>query len=191
MTLSHQICTDHARRLGGGTATGLAAAAGALLAVAVGQLAIAPVARADDFSDIVEEVQIVIHTGQTELANAAGDYSNFDLADGLSESTAGWDNLLLAPQEDVSVGTIDALLGHAPAIFGFDTIPAGLDLATAITDAQGMAAEGQSIFADAVTHFGNADFIAALELAVNAYNDIFVTAPDFLSIGLTDALLGL
>jgi hypothetical protein len=190
MTLSHNIRTDHGRRLRG-TAMGLGAAAGALLAVAVGQLATAPVARADDFSDIVEEVQIAIHDGETQLATAAADYANADLADGLSQSVTGWDNLLLDPQEDVFVGTLEASMGHAPTAFGFVDFPAGLDLATAITDAQGIATEGQSIFADALTDFGNADFVSALTLSVDAYNDLLVTAPGLISLGLTDALLGL
>lgn len=60
-----------------------------------------------------------------------------------------------------------------------------------MADAQGVISDGQDIFAQALADYGNADFVDALTFSVGAYNDIFVTAPDFLFLGFVDSLLGL
>jgi hypothetical protein len=54
-----------------------------------------------------------------------------------------------------------------------------------------VAANGQSIFAAPLFDLGHGNFVDALDLSVLAYNDIFVSVPEFLSLGLTDTLLGL
>jgi len=163
--------------------------AGAVLGVALS--ATAPTARADNFTEIFDNVQFAISIGQGELATAATDFAQLDLADGLSLAIAGWDDTSLAPQETLVVGTLDALMGHAPAIFEFGLFPPNLDLATAMTDAQATISEGQGIFTDALTAFGNADLVDGLAFSMYAYNDIFVTASQELLLGWTDSLLGL
>lgn len=166
-------------------------AAGAMLAVALSQLATTPTARADNFTEIFDHVQFAIGIGQNELATAASDFAKLDLADGLSLAIAGWDDTSLAPQETLLVGTFDALMGHAPGTFDFGLFPPNLDLATAMTDAQAMISEGQGIFTDALTAFGNADLVDGLDFIMDAYNDIFVSAPQELLLGSVDSLLGL
>jgi hypothetical protein len=178
----------HPRRLRGAV---IGFGAGAAVAVALSQLATAPTARADDFTDVFDNVQFVIGQGQGQLAAAAADFANSEPANGLSMAIAGVDNISVAAQEDAFAGTIDALLGHTPSETFFGLFPSGLDLATAMADAQAAISEGQSIFADALTDFGNADFVDGLALAVDASNDINVLAPDFLLLGFVDSLLGL
>jgi hypothetical protein len=163
--------------------------AGAALAVALSQVAVAPTARADAFSDIVEEVQIVTANGQQDLASAALAFANLDPGDGLGLSISGLNDLFLFPQEDILVGTIDALLGHAPTPFGWGVFPMDLDLSTAMTDAQGVISDGQSEIKDALTAFGNADIFDGLIHFVSGFNDLNVIAPDLLFIGSVDSLL--
>src|SRR5689334_14008209 len=170
-------------RSGRWRATVIGLAAGAAVAVALSQFTGAPTAHADAFSDIVEEVQIVTATGQQDLASAALAYANLDPADGLGLSISGSNDLFFFPQEDIVVGTIDALLGHAPTPFGWGLFPMDLDLTTAITDAQGVISDGQDEINEALTALGNADLFDALTKFVNGFNDLNVIAPDLLFIG--------
>jgi hypothetical protein len=168
----------HARRLRG---TVIGFGAGAVVAVALSQLATAPTAHADDFTDVFDNVQFVIGQGQGQLAAAAADFANSEPANGLSMAIAGVDNLGVAAEEDALAGTIDALLGHTPYETSFGLFPSGLATIS----------EGHIIFADALTDFGNADFVEGLALAFDASNDINVVAPDLLFLGLVDSLMGL
>ena len=164
---------------------------GAAASMALSQFAAAPTARADDFTEVFDNVQTALSQGQNQLATAAADFANSDPAHGLSMAIAGIDNIDITTQEDAFVGTLDALMGQTPFANLFALFPSGIDPATAMADAQGMISDGQSFFAQALTDFGNADFVDGLTFSVGAYNDIFVTAPDFLYLGFVDSLLGL
>nr|ALS91198.1 MetaGeneMark_Unknown Function [uncultured bacterium] len=169
----------------------LAINVGAVASIALSQLATASVARADNFTDIFDNVQFAIGQGQGQLGAAAADFANSDPAQGLTMTIAGLDNLGIAAQEDAFVGTVDALAGQTPFDTFFGLFPSGLDPAAAMADAQGVISDGQDIFSQALVYFGNGDFVDGLTFSVGAYNDIFVTAPDFLYLGFVDSLLGL
>lgn len=172
-----------------GTVIGLSA--GAVLAVPLSQLATAPTARADNFTEIFDNVQTIISAGQQDLTTAASAFANADFADALGLSISGSNDLSLFPQEDILVGTIDALLGHSPSVFSNGLFPMDLDLATAMTDAQGVISDGQDEINEALTAFGNADLFDGLTKFVDGFNDLNVIAPDLLFIGSVDSLLGL
>ena len=160
-----------------------------MLTVALSQLATAPTARADNFTDIFDHAHTAISAGQQELAEAGLAYINLDPADGLGLSVAGSNDLFIFPQEDIVVGTIDALLGHAPSEFSYGVFPMDLDLSTAMTVAQGVIADGQDEITSAMTSFGNADIFDGLTQFVDGFNDLNVIAPDLLFIGSLDTLL--
>jgi hypothetical protein len=164
---------------------------GAMLAVTLSQLATAPTARADDFTEVFDNVQVAISQGQSQLAAAAADFANSDPAHGLAMAIAGIDNIDITIQEDAFVGTLDALMGQTPFDNLFGLFPAGLDPSTAMAEAQGLLSDGQTFFAQALAEFGSADFVDGLAFGVGAYNDILVLAPDFLFLGFADSLLGL
>jgi hypothetical protein len=183
---SHIVSTHHSRRRNG---IALGVAAGALTA-ALSQLATAPSARADVYSDILDNVQSVAGVGQSELSLAALDFSQMDFGYGLSLSIAGADNAGLAPQEDLLVETIDALTGNPLRFYDFGYF-APTDLTTAIADAQGVISDGQVYLGSALSDFGSGDFVDGLAQYIAALNDMFVTAPQEVFIGAADTFLGI
>lgn len=169
----------------------LAIGIGTAASIALSQSATAPIARADDFTDVFNNVQFAISQGQSQLANAAADFANSDPVHGLAMAITGIDNIDIAAQQDAFAGTLDALMGQTPFDNVFGLFPVGLDPATAMADAQGLISDGQTFFAQALADFGNADFVDGLTFGVAAYDDIFVIAPDFMFLGFADSLLGL
>jgi hypothetical protein len=164
---------------------------GAAASMALSPLTTPATARADDFTEVFDNVQAAISQGQSQLAAAAADFANSDPAHGLSMAIAGIDNIDIMAQEDAFVGTLDALMGQTPFDNVFGLFPSGLDPATAMAHAEGLISDGQTFFAQALADFGNADYVDGLTYGVGAYNDIFVVAPDLLFLGFADSLLGL
>ncbi len=78
---------------------------------ALGQLASTPIARADDFTDILNDEVAVIDAGYADLASAAKDFAGADFPDGLEQSLWGIDDFLISPEELAVIGGVDALTG--------------------------------------------------------------------------------
>ncbi len=125
---------NRTRRVGGLAVIG--AAAGGMLIAAMGQLATAATARADDFTDILNDEVAAIDAGYADLANAATDFAGADYPAGLEMSFWGLDDFLVSPEELAVIGGIDALTGSPviPAVdfeFGANGSPP-TDLADAL-----------------------------------------------------------
>jgi hypothetical protein len=188
---------DHSTRTCrlGCIAVGIVAAAGGMLLIAIGQLTLAPVARADDFADIVNDEVAIFDAGYADLANAATDFAGADYPDGLEQTLWGVDDFLISPGELGLIGSFDAVTG-APVIaaaafeFGANGSPP-TDLAQTLTDLQGITATAQELFSIAAGDFaasdpadGFSDDIAGLDL-------LLIVEPEYVLMGLTDTALGL
>lgn len=179
------------------TAIGLGAAAGALLAAALSQLAAAPTARADDFSDIVANVDISIGYAQDDFTGATSEFAlgtPAGFAAGLALDTAGTNDILFAPTEDVIVGSVQAATGQTPtAYFGFDPAmdPATLtDLQTLVTADFAAGTADLNLAVEAFALGTPAGFAEGVSFSLSVFDLDAVAAPEQALIGFAD-LLGL
>jgi hypothetical protein len=166
-------------------------AASAFGVAALMSTATAPTARADDFSDIVADVQALISNAQGDFAIAGADFAGgiSQFPDGLAESFDAIDDLLLAPDQ-VFVGSVDALTGVPVTEFGPDsTLPVETTLTGALSDAQTIATEVTQALENLPTALSTGDFNqAAIDLiAPSFYDDV---AGQLVFMGAIDQLLG-
>ena len=188
---------DHSthRRRWGRIAVGAVAAAGGMLLIAIGQLALTPIARADDFTDIINDEVAVINAGYADLATAATDFAGADYPDGLEQTLWGVDDLLISPGELGLIGSFDALTG-APVIaasafeFGANGSPP-TDLAQTITDLQGITATAQELFSIAAGDFAASDPADGFSDDIAGLDMLLIVEPEYVLMGLTDTALGL
>ena len=183
----------HTRRLGR-IAAGVGAAAGGMLLIAIGQLALAPIARADDFTDIVNDEVAIFDAGYADLATAATDFAGADYPDGFAMTFWGLDDFLISPEDIALIGGLDALTGHPvltpPAFeFGFNTNPP-TDLAEALTDVQGTTTVAGQLFALGASDFAANDFADGVSQDLAGAEALLFVNPEILTIGLADNVLG-
>jgi hypothetical protein len=184
----------HTRRLGR-IAAGVGAAAGGMLLIAIGQLALAPIARADDFTDIINDEVAVIDAGYADLATAATDFAGADYPDGLEQTLWGVDDFLISPGELGLIGSFDAVTG-APVIaaaafeFGANGSPP-TDLAQTLTDLQGITATSQQLFSIAAGDFAASDPADGFSDDIAGLDMLLIVEPEYVLMGLTDTALGL
>jgi hypothetical protein len=169
---------------------GSAAAAAAILAAAF-----APTARADDFSDIVTDLDAVLGAGSADLTAAATDFSAADYGDGLALTVFGLDDFLISPEEVSLVGGLDALTGSPVLpVDSFEwpgpTFVAPTDLIDTLQAVYNYAGYGATDLTNAVTEIVSGDPADSLLNAIGGVDVLLVGAPEILSIGLTDTLLG-
>jgi hypothetical protein len=170
---------------------GLIAAAGI---AALGPLASAPIARADDFTDILNDEVAVIDAGYADLPSAATDFAGADFPDGLEQSLWGVDDFLISPEELAVIGGVDALTG-SPVIaavdfeFGANGGPP-MDLAETFADIQGTFGVSQQLFALAAADFAASDPADGFSQTVAGVDALLVFEPEYLLMGLTDTVLG-
>ena len=139
---------------------GLGAAAGAFAAAAMMSAAGTPAARADSFTDILNDVQTDFTIGQTYLTAAFGDFASSHVADGLAALVTGVDNDFVSTSDNILAGSV-ALLAN-------DTVPGALGLAVddpgtfaaALSDAQQDIATAQIYATEAATALANSEYAA-------------------------------
>ena len=169
---------------------GTAAAGVAILAGAF-----APTARADDFSEIVTDLDAVLGAGSADLTAAATDFSAADYGDGLAKTVFGLDDFLISPEEVSLVGGFDALTG-SPVLpadsfeWPGPTFVAPTDLIDTLQAAYNYAGYGATDLTNAVTELAKGDPADSLINAVAGLDALLVGDPEVLGIGLTDTLLG-
>jgi hypothetical protein len=165
-------------------AAGLGTAAGTALAAALASLSSAPAAHADDFTDIVNNVESIISAGDADFTTGATDFADNMVPAGLYQDATGVDDILFAPTSNVITDAGFALTGEPiPDAIGFTlTTPPPTDFAQGLADAQADITTGQDLFTTAETDFSSSDFAAGLEYAVagldyasiNSLSDLFV-----------------
>jgi hypothetical protein len=87
--------------------------------------ATAPTARADDFSDIVAQVEGDFTAGQADFTAADTDFGSNDVTAGLANLYDGIDQYFLSAPQDFAIGTSEALDNETlafPDEWGFTTV---------------------------------------------------------------------
>jgi hypothetical protein len=144
--------TSRQRRRAGATLV-LAAATGGLLAAA---MAGSPTARADDFTDILSNIQAADTAGAGDFSAAATDFSTPGGTDaGLYALAAGFDNIFVAPADYALVGTVDGLTNTSDAGLYADFFTTNTPDATDLT-AAGQQALASTDFSDATSYLNDA-----------------------------------
>lgn len=176
------------KKMRGGMLLGLAAAA-------MVSAATAPAARANDFTEIIDNVQATIAAGQADFSSALSDFGGglSGVPDGLEELAAAVNNDSVATEEALVVGVVNALTNEPVegGPFALPALTAPTDFTLALTEAQGYFLAGQ-LTSDLVGsdlakgEFGNAAF-AGLEGAFISYD---LPVEQILNAGI-DQLLGL
>lgn len=194
MSHNRHIPMRRQRRLRG-IAVGLGSTAGALLASAMSQLATAPTARADDFTDILNLVESTIGAGQLDFTSAQADFAlgtPAGFAEGVALDNAGTNDFLIGSTDDILAGSLAAAVGETPGLdelFLFPTAadPATLaDLETAVT---GVFTLGTDAFSDAEAGFalGTPDgFAFGVSQSLVGLDFYTVLAPEQALLGLAD-----
>jgi hypothetical protein len=88
---------------------GLAAAVGAFGFAATMSAATAPTARADDFTDVINNADANLAAGQADFRVAATDFSSSDVSGGLAALIDGLDDDFVSPPEQLYIGTVEVL----------------------------------------------------------------------------------
>lgn len=171
---------------------GAGAAVGGMLIAVIGQLVAAPTARADDpISELLNNVQLVTEIGTSYLNAAAMDFSAGYSIPGTSAGLIGLDNVLIAPEENVLLDTVDALTNTpVHAVIGFEPISGPTDWASALVQIQGFADAANVDFTQAANFMTAGDFAAAELLDIEGFNALWVEAPNAAILGLVESSLG-
>jgi hypothetical protein len=174
-----------------GILVGLAAAVGAFGAAAMMSVSAAPIARADDYTEIVANVNSLLADGNAAFAAAETDFASSDVPAGLQYFFDGVSDDTLGVSDSASLGTLQALVGDAiegPSNFdfNFDTAPA--NFADAVTEAQDTYQLGEAYFNDAAISLFSGDFVDAFRVAEFGSIDAFVLPGQLLLVGGVEAL---
>jgi hypothetical protein len=144
-----------------GLLVGVAAAAGAFGVAVMMSAATAPTARADDFTDIVAVFNDELAFGNIAFTVASADFGSSDVTDGLQALVNGsYDDLVGAP-DSAFIASVEALTNEpviSAGIFDFNVDPAPTDFSDALSNAQGLIAEGEGDFSNAATDLSAGDY---------------------------------
>ncbi|KAA8957704.1 hypothetical protein [Mycobacterium sp.] len=165
-------------------------------AVALSQLVAAPAARADDFADIVANVDASVAAGQADFTTGQADFAlgtQTGFAEGVANDVAGLDNILIGPGEDVIAGLIQTLAGQTPTpgddVFLFGPVPDPQNLYTFQTELSVFPFINILLFVLAGREFTlgtPAGFADGLTVGLDAFNVDAVIAPAQALLGLAD-----
>jgi hypothetical protein len=174
---------------------GLSAAAGAFAAAAMISAAVAPTARADDFSDILADIQAEQAAAQADFSAASTDFASgtAGVPAGLTALFEGVDDDTFGVADDLHVGLLDSLY-NVPVIpaktfeFSFAT-PA--NFTAAVTEATTVYNTSMTDMTTQATDFSMGDYTDGA-----VYQDLgaldFATIPDEIQIvGEVEELLAL
>jgi hypothetical protein len=146
-----------------GILVGLAGAAGAFGAAAMMSAATAPMARADDFTDVINNVDTVLNAAQTDFTNAFTDFGSSDVNDGLAEFFSGVDNDFVTAPGTLEVGSLE-LLANDPLSGPIDiVIPPETTYASGLAEAENIFSVGQAWFSDVPTELSSGDYATAVD----------------------------
>jgi hypothetical protein len=142
----------------------LGVAAGAVGVAALISTAGAPTARADDFTDTIATVQLVLADGQIAFTSALSDFSSNHLTAGTAGFFDAMDDDLLAAPNTLLAGTVEGLSNETYDINAqiFDLI-APTTFADGVSKAETLFSEGTGLLSVAATdlasgHYGDAVF---------------------------------
>lgn len=145
-----------------GVFVGLATAAGAIGVAAMISAATAPTARADDFTDVVNAIDSDYSAGQADFSSAYTDFSGGDVNDGLAAYFSGVDTDFVGAPDALEIGTAQLLANDPVDLFDPLTIMPEANFTSAVTDAQTLFGDAQTLSTDAGTALSGGDYVTAL-----------------------------
>jgi hypothetical protein len=177
-----------------GVLVGLGVVAGAFAVAAALSGVAAPAARADDFTTLLGDVADEYSGGQLAFEAAASDFAGgtaTDEANGFMQLIDGVDDDSVLPTFQILVGGAQLLQGDSLTFFSPFVAGAPIpDLTTGLTDASDAFQQGLGAFADIATALGSANYIDALEFAIDGSYLTTVAAPEEILEGAFDQAVG-
>jgi hypothetical protein len=172
-----------------GMLVGLAAAAGAFGVAAMMSAATAPTARADDFTDVINDVEGVLGYGQTAFGDASTDFGGGDVTDGLVALLNGVDDDFVGAPDDFFVGTVDAVTNEPVSVpVSFFSLSPEADFSNGVSDAQFFFGLGETELTEAASALSSGDYADAAYDGANGSLYVFDVPADYLLLGAAAAL---
>jgi hypothetical protein len=166
-----------------GILVGFAAAVGAFGAAAMMSAASAPTARADDFTDVISNVDANYAAGQAALSTASADFSSGHLANGLAAFFDGSNDDSLSASNSFLIGTVDLLTNESVTGDSDWTFVLPTNYADAVTEAESIFADGENYLTDGASALAAGDYSTATA--------DYLFAADYLTVApLQELLLG-
>lgn len=129
----------------------------------------APFAHADDFTDIIDNLQTTMGVAQTDFSNAYADFSTgiSGVPDGLEQLAGAENNDLVFTDADLVVGSLNALTNEpVEGPFTFAVQPAPINLMEALTEVQSLSMIGQLTVDGIATELANGHLADAAYLGL-------------------------
>jgi len=154
---------------------GLGAAIGAFGAAVMTSAATTPIARADDFTDIINNIETDLAAGQSEFGFAETAFASNQVISGTAELLSAADDDFVAAPDSVLLGTVEALTNEPVTGVDPDLVLPPANFADALTDVQGEFTVAQTLSSDAVTALAGGDYGNAVgdELDSSLFADVF------------------
>lgn len=166
-----------------GILVGLAAAVGAVGAAAMMAAATAPAARADDFTDVISNVDANYAAGQAEFTSAYADFNSNDFANGLAAFFDGSNDYSLSASNSFLIGTVDLLTNESVTGDTDWTFILPTNYADSVTEAESIFADGGNLLTAGASDLATGDYSAATA--------DYLFAADYLTVApLQELLLG-
>ena len=166
-----------------GLLIGLIAAAGAFGAAAMTSAATAPAAHADDFTDVINNVDADLTAGQAEFSTAFTDFGSSNPADGLAALLSGVDDDFIAAPDSLYIGTVELATNESVTgalTFGLGPVP---DFTAGLSGAEGFFTIAEGDFSAVATELAASDYGAA------AFDS--ATGGEYLAASFDELILGL
>lgn len=113
--------------------------------------ATAPPARADDYTDVINAVDVDFAAGQADFSDALSAFGSSDVDEGLAYFFSGADNDFVSAPDNLFVGTVD-LLTNEPVTSSIEVdIPPESDFTSALNYAETLFANGEADLSTAAT----------------------------------------
>lgn len=183
--------TNGARRRGTFFVAAGASVTGLLIAV-LAQFVDAPIAHADDFSTIIDNIQAAETLGQADLSDAAGAFEAGNFPTGLEDTFLGLDDTTITPADWLLQGGVaEATGGTLPAsnLFDFDDVlfvPA--NYSDAVGDVSTLSTIGEGFLSSAADAFTAGDVSTGVFDALTGTDLLAVVDPELLALGLASSL---
>jgi hypothetical protein len=167
---------------------GLAATVGAFGFAATLSAATAPTARADDFTDVINNIDANLAAGQADFGIAATDFSSSDVSGGLAALIDGLDDDFVSPPEQLYIGTVEVLTNAPVYNEGEFVLGPEPDFAAGVTAAENAFTFGEGEFTAAEGYFTSGDYAGAAELDISGVNGEFLVPLESLLLGAAGSL---
>jgi hypothetical protein len=180
-------CTAMHRGRWGRAVAGLGMAAGAFGAATLIGVATASTAHADSPFDLGGDVQNALALGEADITAGVSDFAHGDMSEAVFQVTAGLDNVVLSPVEDLLVGSVDPSISATD--FEFFPAVAGTDAAQLTADAQQLMAAAPEFLTTAAADLSSGDVSGGVFDGVVGLDAMILSAEDLIDASLLGSIL--